>query len=55
VSYDPDQGCSVVTQTENVEFGEETEPPAADGSPRSRRRFREEYVESTGAGAGAGA
>jgi exonuclease SbcC len=56
VSYDPDQGCSVVTQSENDDaFGEEREgePPAADGSPRSRRIFREEYVESTGAGAGA--
>jgi exonuclease SbcC len=55
VSYDPDHGCSIVTQTENEEgaFGEEREPPAADGSPRSRRQFREEYAESTGAGAGA--
>ena len=54
VSYDPDQGCSVVTQSENDDaFGEEREPPAADGSPRSRRIFTEEYVESTGAGAGA--
>jgi exonuclease SbcC len=57
VSYDPDHGCSVVTQSESedVGLGEETEPPAADGSPRARRRFREEYAESTGAGAGAGA
>ena len=57
VSYDPDHGCSIVTQSENDElrFGEEREPPAADGSPRSRQRLREEYVESTGAGAGAGA
>jgi exonuclease SbcC len=55
VSYDPDHGCSVVTQSENEDgaFGEEREPPAADGSPRSRRILREEYVESTGAGAGA--
>src|SRR5687768_14483405 len=57
VSYDPDHGCSVVTQTESDDpgLGEEREPPAADGSPRGRRRFREEYAESTGAGAGAGA
>ena len=57
VSYDPDHGCSVVTQSENegAWSGEETEPPAADGSPRAQRRFREEYAESTGAGAGAGA
>ncbi|MDP9202090.1 MAG: SMC family ATPase [Gemmatimonadota bacterium] len=55
VSYDPDHGCSVVTQSENEDagFGEEREPPAADGSPRARQRLREEYVESTGAGAGA--
>ncbi|MDQ6769773.1 MAG: hypothetical protein M3Z54_07285, partial [Gemmatimonadota bacterium] len=55
VSYDPDHGCSVVTQTEteNVGFGEEREPPAADGSPRGRRALREDYVESTEAGAGA--
>ena len=57
VSYDPDHGCSVVTQSESDELalGEEREPPAADGSPRGRRRFKEEYAESTGAGAGAGA
>jgi exonuclease SbcC len=57
VSYDPDHGCSVVTQSEGDDpgLGEEREPPAADGSPRGRRRFREEYAESTGAGAGAGA
>ena len=57
VSYDPDHGCSVVTQSENddLTFGEEREPPAADGSPRARQRLREHYVESTSAGAGAGA
>ena len=55
VSYDPDHGCSVVSQSENeLGFGEEREPPAADGSPRGRQRLREEYAESTGAGAGAG-
>jgi exonuclease SbcC len=55
VTYDPDHGCSVVTQTENDDpgLGEEREPPAADGSPRGRRRVREEYAEITGAGAGA--
>jgi exonuclease SbcC len=55
VTYDPDQGCSVVTQSENDDagLGEEREPPAADGSPRGRRRFREEYAEVSGAGAGA--
>jgi exonuclease SbcC len=53
VSYDPDHGCSVVTQSENDEpgFGEEREPPPADGSPRGRQRLREEYAESAGAGA----
>jgi len=53
VSYDPDHGCSVVTQSEKDEpgCGEEREPPAADGSPRGRQRLREEYVESAGAGA----
>jgi exonuclease SbcC len=52
VSYDPDNGCSVVTQSENdVGFGEEREPPAADGSPRARQRLREEYAEvAPGAG-----
>jgi exonuclease SbcC len=55
VTYDPDHGCSVVTQSENDDVGpgEEREPPAADGSPRGRRRIREEYAEITGAGAGA--
>jgi exonuclease SbcC len=55
VTYDPDHGCSVVTQSENDDavLGEEREPPAADGSPRGRRRVREEYAEITGAGAGA--
>jgi hypothetical protein len=53
VTYDPDNGCSVVTQSENevAGLGEEKEPPAADGSPRGRRRFREEYAEVSGAGA----
>ena len=55
VTYDPDHGCSVVTQSENDDVGpgEEREPPAADGSPRGRRRLREEYAEITVAGAGA--
>ena len=55
VTYDPDHGCSVVTQSGNDDVGpgEEREPPAADGSPRGRRRVREEYAEITGAGAGA--
>jgi exonuclease SbcC len=55
VTYDPDHGCSVVTQSENDDVGpgEEREPPAADGSPRGRRRIREEYAEISGAGAGA--
>jgi DNA repair protein SbcC/Rad50 len=55
VTYDPDHGCSVVTQSESDDagLGEEREPPAADGSPRGRRRIREEYAEITGAGAGA--
>ena len=54
VTYDPDHGCSVVTQSESDDagLGEEREPPAADGSPRGRRRIREEYAEITGAGAG---
>jgi exonuclease SbcC len=56
VSFDPDNGCSIVSQSENDDprFGEEREPPAADGSPRARRRMREEYAESAEAGAGAG-
>ena len=55
VTYDPDHGCSVVTQSESDDagLGEEVEPPAADGSPRGRRRIREEYAEVSGAGAGA--
>jgi len=55
VTYDPDHGCSVVTQSESDDaaLGEELEPPAADGSPRGRRRIREEYAEISGAGAGA--
>ncbi len=54
VTYDPDHGCSVVTQSENDDVGpgEEREPPAADGSPRGRRRLRAEYAEITVAGAG---
>ena len=56
VSYDPDHGCSIVSQSESDDsrFAEEREPPAADGSPRARRRLREEYAESTEAGRGAG-
>ena len=52
VSYDPDHGCSVVTQSESeAAFGEEREPPAADGSPRARQGLREQFVESArGAG-----
>ena len=51
VSYDPDHGCSVVTQGEldvgvGGGVGEELEPLAADGATRARERVREEYVET---------
>jgi exonuclease SbcC len=55
VSYDPDRGCSVVTQTDNEgnEVAEELEPLFAQVSPRSRGNHGEEFRADAGAGAGA--
>jgi hypothetical protein len=59
VSYDADQGSSVVTQSENedVGVGSDLRPLASGPSSRSRRRAgaEEDSVESAEAGAGAGA
>jgi exonuclease SbcC len=52
VSYDPDRGCSVVTQTDNegTEVAEELEPLFAQAS-RARRDRSEESTADAGAGA----
>jgi exonuclease SbcC len=57
VSYDPDQGCSVVTLSEHDDAGLDGErPPFASERPsRARRSGSEELVESAETGAGAGA
>jgi exonuclease SbcC len=59
VSYDADQGSSVVTQSENedVGIGGDLRPLASEPSSRERRRAGVEVdsVESAEAGAGAGA
>ena len=57
VSYDPDRGCSIVTQTENddVGVGEGLQPLMAEPVTRGRPRVEEEFVEGAEAGAGAGA
>jgi exonuclease SbcC len=55
VSYDPDRGCSVVTESEGeAGVGEDERPMAPDRAPRGggRRPLAEESVESI-AGAGA--
>jgi ABC-type multidrug transport system ATPase subunit len=54
VSYDPDRGCSVVTQTDNEgnEVSEELEPLFARTSTRPRGGS-EESIADAGAGAGA--
>jgi exonuclease SbcC len=57
VSYDPDRGCSVVTQSENDEVTDldELRPRVYEPSSGSLRRVAEMPVESAEAGAGAGA
>jgi exonuclease SbcC len=55
VSYDPDGGCSVVTQADNEgnEVSEELEPLFAQASTRARGDRSEESTADAGAGAGA--
>jgi DNA repair protein SbcC/Rad50 len=57
VSYDADQGSSVVTQSDNEDAGtaDGMRPPAPEPGARERRRAEEDLVESAEAGAGAGA
>jgi exonuclease SbcC len=57
VSYDADQGSSVVTQSDNEDAGtaDGVRPPASEPGARERRRAEEDLVESAEAGAGAGA
>jgi exonuclease SbcC len=57
VSYDADQGSSVVTQSENeaVDRSDGMRPLASEPGARERRRAEEDSVESAEAGAGAGA
>jgi exonuclease SbcC len=57
VSYDPDQGCSVVTLSEHDDAGldGERQPFVGDRPSRSQRSGSEDMVESAEAGAGAGA
>jgi len=57
VSYDADQGSSVVTQTENESVGTtgDLRPLAPEPESRERRRAEEDSIESAEAGAGAGA
>jgi ATPase involved in DNA repair len=52
VGYDPDRGCSVVTESEGDGVGAGVEPVTVERAPRARPRVAEESVEST-AGAGA--
>jgi hypothetical protein len=57
VTYDPDQGCSVVTLSEHDDAGVdgERQPFIGDRPSRARRPGSEDMVESAEAGAGAGA
>jgi exonuclease SbcC len=57
VSYDPDQGCSVVTLSEHDDAGIDGERPpfVGDRPSQTRRSGSEDMVESAEAGAGAGA
>jgi hypothetical protein len=57
VSYDADQGSSVVSQSDNegVGMGDNLRPRASESGSATRRRLAEDLVESAEAGAGAGA
>jgi DNA repair exonuclease SbcCD ATPase subunit len=57
VSYDPDQGCSVVKLSEHGDDAIDSHGPlfAGDRPSRRRRPGAEDLVESAEAGAGAGA
>ena len=57
VSYDPDQGCSVVTLSEHDGAGldGERQPFVGDRPSRAQRSGSEDMVKSAEAGAGAGA